>query len=65
MVVGFPRQVKLVRVLDASHDEIASWDEDVMKVLPYTAADGWRSNRETVADWAARVRPLWRDGIGG
>lgn len=62
VVIAFPPDVRAARLTDPTHDEIASWTEDVMKVLPYTARDGWSSSGETVAEFAARVLPLWREG---
>lgn len=62
VVISFPLDVRVARLTDPTHDEIESWTEDVMKLLPYTARDGWSSSQETVAEFAARVLPLWREG---
>lgn len=62
--IRFPASVRAIRMIDPTHDEIDSWSEDIMKVLPYTASDGWRADpREDIASWKARVLPLWRSGI--
>jgi hypothetical protein len=62
--IRFPLDVVAHRHLDPTHDEIDSWSEDIMKALPYTAADGWTADPQTdVAAWVARVRPLWRSGL--
>lgn len=64
VIIKFPTSVSALRVIDPTHDEIESWSEDIMKMLPYTAADGWRSaGSGTVADWAARVTPAWTGGV--
>lgn len=64
VTIKFPGSVAAARILDPTHDEIDSWEEDIMKMLPYTAADGWRSEGTgSVADWAARVTPVWTQGI--
>lgn len=64
VVVRFPAEVALWRVLDPTHDEIDSWSEDIIKMLPYTAADGWTSGgSDDIASWAARVLPLWSTGL--
>lgn len=64
VMIKFPPTVALFRVIDPTHDEIESWSEDIMKMLPYTAADGWRADPTSqVADWAARVLPMWTSGV--
>jgi len=62
--IRFPPSVRTMRTIDPTHDEIDSWSEDIMKVLPYTASDGWKADpREDITSWKARVLPLWRSGI--
>lgn len=62
--IRLPPSVAAFRLIDPTHDEIESWSEDIMKVLPYTAADGWTADPdENVASWVARVKSLWRTGI--
>lgn len=64
VTVKFPASVAAFRILDPTHDEIESWSEDIMKMLPYAAADGWRADPATsVAEWAARVTPMWESGV--
>ena len=64
LTVHFPARTRVLRVLDPTHDEIDSWDEDILKVFPYTAADGWTSDpSRTVAQFAAEVLPLWSSGL--
>jgi len=64
VVIKFPAGVAALRAIDPTHDEIDSWSEDVMKLLPYTAADGWSADGPTdVAAWAARVLPMWSSGL--
>ena len=64
VTVRFPVSVVLFRILDPTYDEIESWSEDIMKMLPYTAPDGWRADpTQTIADWSAHVLPMWRTGI--
>lgn len=60
--IRFPASVAAFRVVDPTHDEIESWSEDVMKLLPYTAADG-RTAGISVQEWAAQVLPLWSSGL--
>ncbi len=38
--LAFPLRTVLRRIFDPLHDEITSWDEDVMKALPYVTEDG-------------------------
>lgn len=63
VTIRFPGTVAAMRVIDPTHDEIDSWSEDIMKVLPYTAADGWSAGEPDVAAWAARVTPMWGSGL--
>jgi hypothetical protein len=51
------------RLIDPTYDEIDSWADDIMKVLPYVAADGWRSSVDDVASWVRRVLPIWEAGF--
>lgn len=61
--IPFPPMVSAFRIADPAHDELDSLSEDIMKLLPYTAVDGWRSSADTVAGWAARVKSMWAGGI--
>lgn len=64
VTIKFPLSVAVLRLVDPTRDEIDSWSEDIMKMLPYTAADGWRSSpSEGVAEWAARTLPKWAAGF--
>lgn len=64
VTIRFPPAVAVVRAIDPTHDEIDSWSEDVMKLLPYTAADGWTADPNVdIANWVERVRPIWLSGI--
>lgn len=62
--IRFPGSVRVMRTIDPTRDEIDSWSEDIMKTLPYTAADDWKADpSEDIASWKERVLPLWRSGI--
>ena len=64
VMVRFPSAVVAMRILDPTHDEIDSWSEDIIKLLPYTAADGWQADPDqNVTSWASRVLSHWTAGI--
>jgi hypothetical protein len=58
-----PAAVVAHRLIDPSYDEIDSWADDIMKVLPYVAADGWRSSVDDMTSWVRRVLPTWHEGF--
>jgi hypothetical protein len=61
--VRFPLSVLAHRLIDPTYDEIDSWSDDPMKVLPYTASDGGHAGETDVGAWVERVLPLWTSGI--
>jgi hypothetical protein len=58
-----PAAVAVQRLIDRTYDEIDSWADDIMKILPYVAADGWRSSVQDVNSWVRRVLPIWEQGF--
>ena len=58
-----PASVVSHRLIDPTYDEIASWADDIVKVFPYVAADGWTAGDTSVQAWVARVLPLWTSGV--
>ena len=59
-----PADVALQRDIDPTSDEIASETDDLMKVFPYVAQDGWSAAPDThVPNWVASVRDIWTAGI--
>jgi len=58
-----PAAVAVHRLIDPTYDEIDSWADDIMKSLPYVAADGWRSSVHDVSSWVRRVLPTWEEGF--
>lgn len=61
VVVRYPLTQLLNRVLDTTYDEIASWSDDIMKLLPYSNGD-WPPGAADVAEWAAEIGPRWSKG---
>lgn len=59
----FPASVVAHRLIDPTYDEIDSWSDDIMKLFPYTAADGWQSSEEDIETWVPRVVQLWSSGF--
>lgn len=59
--IHYSRTTRRLRSNDPDHDDAVG---DIVRTLPYTATDGWRSMLgEDVASWKARVLPLWQSGI--
>jgi hypothetical protein len=58
-----PAAVVAHRLVDPTYDEIDSLADDIMKTLPYIAADGRRSSRDDVSSWVRRVLPSWEEGF--
>lgn len=58
-----PNPVAMRRLVDPIYDEIASWSDDIMKLFPYLASDGWTASDEDVQSWARRVLSLWTSGV--
>lgn len=63
VTVKLPASVVAHKVIDVTYDEIESWSDDPIKLLPYTAADGWSAGDTNVAEWAQRVLPMWTFGV--
>lgn len=63
MTLRMPNTVVMQRLVDPTYDEIDSWSDDVMKLFPYLASDGWTATDEDVPSWARRVLPLWTSGV--
>lgn len=63
ITVQFPLEVAHIRKIDPTYDEIDSTSDDIMKILPYRAVDGWTAGDADIKAWAGRVYPLWSVGI--
>jgi hypothetical protein len=59
ITVHFPAEVARVRAADPTYDEIDSTSDDIMKLLPYRAVDGWTAGDGDVQAWAERIYALW------
>lgn len=55
VAVRFPLRIVAPRAVVATYDEMDSWCDDPVKILPYTGGD--------VAEFVARVLPRWTAGI--
>lgn len=63
VTITFPEDVARWRRLDPVHDEFDAVSEDIMRLLPYRAPDGWIRGEEGIATWATRMTAFWSAGI--
>lgn len=63
VTLRMPAEVVAHRLIDPTYDELDSSSDDIMKLLPYVATDGWRADDADVQAWVRRVQPLWESGI--
>ena len=70
LTLQMPAQAEWQRRVDPVYDEIDSWSDDIVKILPYTPRRSLRrpfdwmgSDGRTVVEWSAGVYDRWRNGV--
>lgn len=61
--IAFPDDVARWRRLEPVRDEFDAVSEDIMRLLPYQAPDGWVLGEDDIATWATRMTAFWSAGI--